>query len=53
MAALREALKDPTKARERALMLRERLLAERTEEAFAEHVTKLLLKPEPDRESDR
>jgi glycosyltransferase involved in cell wall biosynthesis len=41
--AIREVLADPAAARTRAHALRERMLAERTEDAFADHVTRLLL----------
>lgn len=41
--ALRELLADPAAARERAWALRERMLRERTPDAFREHVTALLL----------
>ena len=41
--ALRDVLADPIRARRRSLALRERLLQERTEEAFAESVAGLLL----------
>jgi glycosyltransferase involved in cell wall biosynthesis len=41
--AIREVLADPVDARRRALSLRERLLEERPEDAFAEHVAGLLL----------
>lgn len=41
--AIREVLADPAAARRRALELRERLLHERSEAAFAEEVTDLLL----------
>lgn len=41
--AIRDVLADPAQARRRALALRERLLMERAEDAFAEHVAKLLL----------
>jgi glycosyltransferase involved in cell wall biosynthesis len=40
---LRQVLADPVQARQRALRLRERLLAERTEKAFAEHAAGWLL----------
>ncbi|MGH3506993.1 MAG: glycosyltransferase family 4 protein [Nocardioidaceae bacterium] len=43
VAALRQVLADPGAARQRAVELRERLLAERTESAFAEHVARVLL----------
>lgn len=43
VAALREVLADPEAARRKAQALRERLLAERTEEAFAAHASKVLL----------
>ena len=41
--AIREVLADTARARQRALALRERLLRERSEAAFAEQVTALLL----------
>ena len=41
--AIREVLADTAAARQRALALRERLLHERSEAAFAEQVTGLLL----------
>jgi hypothetical protein len=41
--AIRDVLADPVQARHRSLALRERLLLERTEDAFAEHVVELLL----------
>jgi glycosyltransferase involved in cell wall biosynthesis len=41
--AIQEVLADTAGARRRALALRERLLRERTEAAFAEHVTSVLL----------
>ncbi|HET7193890.1 MAG TPA: glycosyltransferase family 4 protein [Nocardioides sp.] len=43
VAAIREVLSDPAGARRRARDLRQRLLRERTEEAFSEHVSTLLL----------
>lgn len=43
VAAIREVLADPASARRRAGGLREWLLAQRTEEAYAEHVAGLLL----------
>lgn len=43
VAALREVLDDPGKARERARRLRERLVAERTPERYAEQVARALL----------
>lgn len=51
VAALREVLADPAEAKRRADALRERLLAERTHEAFTEHVASLLLVDRSD-ESD-
>jgi len=45
-AAIREILADPDDARKRALKLRERLLEERSEQAYAEAAVALLL-PEP------
>lgn len=47
--AIRDVLADQPRARERAAALRERLLRERTQEAFAEQVTSLLLGEEEDR----
>lgn len=47
VAALRSVLADPEAARKRAQALRERLLAERTEEAFAAHAAKVLLSGRP------
>lgn len=44
-AALRDVLADPGRAREKAVALRERLLRERTEAAYAEHLARLLLAP--------
>jgi glycosyltransferase involved in cell wall biosynthesis len=41
--AIREVLADPVEARRRSSALRERLLLERTEDAFAEHVAELLI----------
>ncbi len=43
VSAIRSVLADPVDARRRSLSLRERLLLERTEDAFAEHVAELLL----------
>lgn len=43
VAAIREVLADPGRARQRSAALRERLLRERTEEAYAEHAAALLL----------
>jgi glycosyltransferase involved in cell wall biosynthesis len=40
---IRDVLADPARARRRALALRERLLRERTEKAYADHVSGLLL----------
>jgi hypothetical protein len=42
-AALREVLADPDQARQRSAALRERLLRERTEAVYAQHVTGVLL----------
>jgi glycosyltransferase involved in cell wall biosynthesis len=47
--AIREVLADPVRARRRAVALRERMLQERTEDAFAEHVAELLLSPQESR----
>ena len=41
--AMREILADPAQARRRAVALRERMLLERTEAAFAKHVAATLL----------
>jgi hypothetical protein len=41
--AIRDVLGDPAAARQRALALRNRLLGERSEAAFAEQVTSVLL----------
>jgi len=41
--AIRDVLADPVQSRRRSLALRERLLQERSEEAFAEHVAELFL----------
>jgi glycosyltransferase involved in cell wall biosynthesis len=41
--AIRDVLGDPAAARQRAVALRNRLLGERSEAAFAEHVTSVLL----------
>jgi glycosyltransferase involved in cell wall biosynthesis len=43
VTAIREVLADPAGARRRSLALRDRLLRERTEKSFAEHVAQLLL----------
>ncbi len=43
VAAIRAVLADPADARRRALALRERLLADRTAEQYAEQVTRVLL----------
>jgi glycosyltransferase involved in cell wall biosynthesis len=49
VAAIREVLADPATARARAVGLRERLVRNRTEAAYAEQVTRLLLsRPEED-----
>lgn len=50
VAAIREVLADPVEAKSRADAVRERLLAERTHEAFTEHVASLLLLDETDQE---
>ena len=50
VAALRAVLTDPAGARSRALELRERLLAERTRERFAEQAAAVLLQPEEERD---
>jgi glycosyltransferase involved in cell wall biosynthesis len=47
--AIRDVLADPVQARRRSSALRERLLRERTEDAFAAHVADLLLAPEESR----
>ncbi|UMG93045.1 glycosyltransferase family 4 protein [Nocardioides sp. TF02-7] len=47
--AIRAVLADPAGSAQRAAALRERLLAERTEEAFADHVASVLLRPEEER----
>lgn len=52
VAAIREVLADPAEAKRRADAVRERLLAERTHEAFAEHVASLLL-VEPDEKGEQ
>ena len=44
VAAVRDVLADPAGARERSAALRERLVRERTEEAYAEHAAALLLR---------
>jgi glycosyltransferase involved in cell wall biosynthesis len=41
--ALRDVLADPARARRRSQAMRERLLRERTEEQYADHVVRLLL----------
>lgn len=46
--AIRAILADPEDARKRALTLRERLVAERSEAAYAEAAADLLLRPEGD-----
>jgi glycosyltransferase involved in cell wall biosynthesis len=43
--AIRDVLADPSEARRRSQALRNRLLRERTEEAYAGHVAGLLLRP--------
>jgi glycosyltransferase involved in cell wall biosynthesis len=48
--AIRDVLADPTKARRRSHALRERLLQERTETAYADHVASVLLGVEEQRE---
>jgi glycosyltransferase involved in cell wall biosynthesis len=45
VAALRAVLADPGRAREKAVALRARLLHERTETAYADHLAGLLLAP--------
>ncbi len=45
VAALRAVLADPARAREKAVGLRERLLRDRTEADYAEHLAGLLLDP--------
>jgi glycosyltransferase involved in cell wall biosynthesis len=45
VAALRSILADPAAARAKAAALRERVLAERTEEQYAEVAASLLLRP--------
>jgi glycosyltransferase involved in cell wall biosynthesis len=52
VAALREVLEDPAGARDRARSLRDRLLAERTEEAFTERATTILLHSRHDNQSE-
>ena len=46
VGAIRDVLADPVEARRRSSALRERLLGERSEEAFAEDVVELLLAPD-------
>ncbi|GAB2984773.1 glycosyltransferase family 4 protein [Nocardioides montaniterrae] len=46
VAALRAILADPDAARAKAVALRERVLAERTEQAYADAAAALLLRPE-------
>lgn len=46
VSAIRDVLADPVEARRRSAALREQLLRERSEEAFAEHVIELLLAPD-------
>lgn len=53
VAAIREVLADPAEAKRRADAVRERLLAQRTHEAFTEHVASLLLTEQPDTEGER
>lgn len=48
VAALRELLADPQRARRKALSLRERMLRDRTEKEFAISVAELLLDREPE-----
>jgi glycosyltransferase involved in cell wall biosynthesis len=48
VAALRSVLADPLEARRRAVDLRRRLLAERTEDAFREQAGRLLLADPPE-----
>jgi glycosyltransferase involved in cell wall biosynthesis len=45
--AIRDVLADPPGARRRARALRDRLLVERTDSAFADHVAGLLLRDDP------
>ena len=52
VAAIREVLADPAAARQRALRLRDRMVRERSEAAFAAHAADVLL-PEPADEGDR
>jgi glycosyltransferase involved in cell wall biosynthesis len=53
VAAIEAALADPADSRRRARALRERMLAERTEKAFADHAAELLLDPERMAGTDR
>lgn len=50
--AIREILADPEAARKRALRLRERLVEERSEKAYAEAAAALLLRPETDEDRE-
>jgi hypothetical protein len=53
VAAIRAALADPEDSRRRALALRERMLRERTEKAFATRAADVLLVADESEESDR
>ena len=53
VAAIREVLGDPSDSRHRALALRERMLRERTEKAYADQVSDVLLASDKAEDGDR